>query len=181
MTTADAPDLQGPLWDFALRFYARPGVAPACLELQECFHLDVPLMIAALYARTQGHVVDDTVIAALDARTAGWRDEAIRPLRAIRRNMKAGPWMKAHQAVPALREEIKRLELRAEQMQLSLLESVILELRSDQRDADADADALRAVAALVVNNFTGTDSDAPELTVIAMAAVNAARESQRIT
>lgn len=173
MASADAPDLKGPLWDFALRFYALPGVAPACLDLQDRFDLDVPLMIAALYARIQGRIVDQAAIATLAASTAGWRDQAIRPLRQIRRNMKVSPWMAAHSAIPAWREGVKALELRAEQIQLAFLGHVVDGLRPDGRSADEAS--LRATLVLVMQHFADPDVEPPEpaMTLITKAAASA--------
>lgn len=42
------------LWTVMRKVYAMPGVAQACLELQERFELDVPLFLAVLQAAGKG-------------------------------------------------------------------------------------------------------------------------------
>ena len=38
------------LWDWAVAAYGRPGVAPACLDLQDRFEQNVPLLLAAAWS-----------------------------------------------------------------------------------------------------------------------------------
>ena len=56
-----------PLRDFVLAFYARPGVSPACLKLQDEGGVDVLMLIALLYADVRlGQPLDTAGIATLD-------------------------------------------------------------------------------------------------------------------
>jgi len=109
-------------WDFSLRFYAQPGVAEACLELQDGAGADVNVMLYLLFVASHGRRLDDADIAALDAAVANWRDQVVRPLRAIRlhlKNVTDGP---ARDATERLRQEIKRSELAAERIQQHRIE-----------------------------------------------------------
>lgn len=119
----DALDLDGPLWRYALAFYARDGVAPACLRLQDERDIDVVELIFALYA---GEVLRLAVDRAMltEARDAlgSWRRDSVLPLRDIRRRLKAPRADCPDSAKEALRSEVKRAELHAEQIQLALLE-----------------------------------------------------------
>ncbi len=44
-----------PLWRFALDLYARAGVAPACLTLQDDAGADVTLVLYLLWCAMTGH------------------------------------------------------------------------------------------------------------------------------
>jgi uncharacterized protein (TIGR02444 family) len=107
-------------WDFSLAVYGRPGVAPACLALQDRHGLDVNLLLYCGWCGSRGRALSGEEIAALDARVADWRREVVLPLRGVRR------WMKTQEAAPgeeagALRDEVKRLELEAERIEQDLL------------------------------------------------------------
>jgi uncharacterized protein (TIGR02444 family) len=113
-----------PLRDFVLAFYARPGVSPACLKLQDEGGVDVLMLIALLYADVQlGQPLNTAGIAALDAAIANWRRTVIHPLRRVRVHLKPG-WPEVPDANRlALREKVKALELEAEFIQLSVIET----------------------------------------------------------
>lgn len=61
------------LWNFMVEFYAQPGVANACLQLQEKYKVDVPLFLAVLRAVAKGRAVSSDKIRVLDAQCANWR------------------------------------------------------------------------------------------------------------
>lgn len=137
--------LEGPAWTFALDFYARPGIAPACLTLQDQADVDIVHLILVLYADTVlGRPLSGETIAALRGAMAPWRAATVLPLRAIRRGLKGAPT-----TFPAeqedVRSRIKTVELLAEQVQIAFAERWL----RDQSPADGlplDA-ALQAVVA----------------------------------
>lgn len=107
-------------WDFSLAVYGKPGVAPACLALQERHGLDVNLLLYCGWCGRRGQRLDRAELAALDAKVAAWRENAVLPLRGLRR------WLKTQETATgedaeALRAEIKRLELEAERIEQELL------------------------------------------------------------
>lgn len=118
----DRLDLDGPLWRFALEFYALPSVAEACLTLQDEADLDVIQMLAAIYADLvlrQPLSVED--VADLHRQTAEWRAASVLPLREIRRVLKP-PRDGFPEERQLLREKVKAAELLAEQIQLAMTE-----------------------------------------------------------
>lgn len=119
----DALNLDGPLWRYALAFYASDGITSACLRLQDELDVDVVELIFALYA---GEVLRLPVDRAMlmEAREAlgSWRQDSVLPLRDIRRRLKAPRADCPEDVKEALRNEVKRAELRAERIQLALLE-----------------------------------------------------------
>jgi len=129
---------QSHLWEFMLRFYARPGVAPACLRLQEACGLDIPLFLALLHATASGRVLDRPRIEILDRECAVWRETVVRPLRAIRSGMKSDPWMTLDTSVPELRERIKAVELSAERIEVEFLQRLIADLPTAAPSGDPD-------------------------------------------
>ena len=112
------------LWAFSLDLYARPGVEPACLRLQDELGLDVNLLLLALHAGRCGHALADFDWARLDGRVAPLREHVIRPLREARRWLKAGSRASgdtADAAPGALRSAIAAVELQAERAAQTLL------------------------------------------------------------
>ncbi|MBL0419206.1 TIGR02444 family protein [Ramlibacter sp. AW1] len=110
-----------PLWTWALGFYARPGVAPACLVLQDRLQLDVCVLLHALFRQAQGQPPGPAAIAEADAHVRPWRSEVVVPLRQLRRRMKAG-WPEVPEAeAEAARSAVKAAELQAERVVLSRL------------------------------------------------------------
>lgn len=109
-----------PFWVFSLAVYDRPGVADACLALQDRLGLDVNLLLFCLWAGHCGHRLSAEELAALDAASAPWRDSVIRPLRGVRRWLKQ-PAQEGDADASALRREIQRLELAAERRAQDLL------------------------------------------------------------
>jgi uncharacterized protein (TIGR02444 family) len=97
-------------WRFSLEFYARPGVMPACLALQDQHGVDVNLALLCCWI---GEALDAAALAEADARVAEWRAEVVQPLRAVRR------WLKGRD--DALRADVAAQELAAEQREQAML------------------------------------------------------------
>jgi len=114
----------GRFWAFSLAVYARPGVAEACLRLQEARGLDVNLLLHALWCGALGHRIALAERRRLDEAVAPWHAGAVQPLRAVRR------WLKSQEVLPAdaaqgLRAGVKAQELEAERLEQGLLESLL--------------------------------------------------------
>jgi uncharacterized protein (TIGR02444 family) len=107
------------LWRFSLAFYARPGVAATCLELQDRAGHDVNLLLYACWLGLsgRGRLTAQSLVAAEDA-ARPWREAVIAPIRAARRAVKQ------QGAAPELYEQAKALELAAERGALSRLEKL---------------------------------------------------------
>lgn len=79
-----------PFWDFSLAVYGRPGVPACCLSLQDQRGVDVNVLLFAAWAGLEcGIRLSAEELVRLDGAVAGWRDEVVRPLRALRRRAKA--------------------------------------------------------------------------------------------
>ena len=99
-----------PFWSFSLDLYGRPGVAPACLALQDRFGCDVNILLFALWAARCGKALARADFVALDAAVAPWRRGVVEPIRALRRALKAD----ALGAAPASAEQVRAKLLEAE-------------------------------------------------------------------
>jgi uncharacterized protein (TIGR02444 family) len=99
-----------PFWEFSLAVYGRPGVPAACVALQDRHGLDVNVLLFAAWAGVAcGVALSAERLAAVDSAIAAWRQEVVRPLRAVRRRVKAED--------DALYQRMKAVELEAERIQ----------------------------------------------------------------
>lgn len=106
-------------WQFSCDLYARQGVEEALLALQDEDGLDVPILLFCIYAAARGVALSDGLQAEMTVIGKAWGEEVIAPLRAARRGLK--------RVAPesALRTEVKRLELDAEQAMHVALEALL--------------------------------------------------------
>ncbi|MEX2034267.1 MAG: DUF2390 domain-containing protein, partial [Xanthobacteraceae bacterium] len=51
---------KSPFWRFSVKFYGVPGVAPACIELQDRAKVDVNVLFFLLWNATQKRALGDT-------------------------------------------------------------------------------------------------------------------------
>jgi len=113
------------LWDFSYKVYTNDGIDRLCLRLQDEQGFDVNLLLFCLWFGGIRGELTDPALAAAARLSDDWRTVAVRPLRALRRRMKARLGEVGEATRPAyeeLREEIKRCELEAERLQLHTLE-----------------------------------------------------------
>jgi uncharacterized protein (TIGR02444 family) len=113
------------LWRFSLAFYRRPGVAGACLALQDEAGVDVNVMLYLLYLAAHGRRVDPNDMRRIEEVAAVWRDAVVVPLREIRRKLKAPLGTFEPAVTSGLRDDVKRIELAAERIEQQTLESLI--------------------------------------------------------
>lgn len=115
---------ENPFWEFSLAVYGRPGVADACLGLQDRHGLDVNLVLLCCWAGSQGRILDVAEVARLVASVDDWQRSVIRPLREVRRRLKVvaggerGP-------LGALRNRVKDCELAAERIEQVMLHDAL--------------------------------------------------------
>ena len=114
-----------PFWRFSLQFYRLPGVAEACIKLQEEAGADVNLLLFLLWHGAQQRRVPAAEVARLDQRIAAWRERAVIPLRAIRRALKSPQGLVEAGTAEAFRTRIKAVELEAERLQQEALYELV--------------------------------------------------------
>ena len=107
-------------WNYSVATYRKAGVAEACLYLQEQLGIDVNVLLyCCWYGCTRG-TLDGPAMERVLSFAEPWAENVVRPLRAARTWMKAvgcdQPLVPGDECM-ALREEIKRAELKAENLQ----------------------------------------------------------------
>ncbi len=132
------------LWSFALRFYDDAETQEHCLRLQDEFGGDVPVALCLLWHAARGRVTEADAIRALDAAVAPWREEVVRPLRALRRKLKTEALNPDAAAQEGFRSQVKKVELSAEKVQLKTLEAATLPGRDGVAPAEAARETLAA-------------------------------------
>lgn len=110
-----------PFWAFSLRLYAKPGVADACLALQDGHGIDVNLLLFALWAGQNGRLLHLSEMRDLIALTDIWRREIVVPLRHVRRALREPPAAFDAEGAARLRQDIKKVELESERLQQAAL------------------------------------------------------------
>src|SRR5579871_810862 len=174
MTPAQA-ELEAESWAFALAIYARPGVAEACLTLQNEAGVDVMMMLMAAFAAVRHRsLLTPAEIEALDAACRPWREQVVRRLRTIRTELKTGLKPTPTEATEPLRSKIKALELEAEKLENRIL-AESLRLRQPEHAA-TNPEQLRAVLDNIVMHFAGQRDTrfSPSIEVIVAAAMQLA-------
>jgi uncharacterized protein (TIGR02444 family) len=123
MSEAEAkiPIGKSPFWRFSIKFYGVPGVAQACIELQDRANVDVNILFFLLWNATQGRAFQKTDVAEIERLIGAWRDMAVVPIRNVRRALKSPPAVMAPEAAEGLRTRIKAVELEAERLQQEAL------------------------------------------------------------
>ncbi len=115
----------GGFWDFSLAVYHRPGVADACLALQDRHGLDVNLLLFCCWAASMGRVLDRGTLGAAEAAVATWRNQVVRPMRSLRRRLKREVEGFPAGEVEALRGRLLEAELAAERLEQGRLEGFL--------------------------------------------------------
>jgi uncharacterized protein (TIGR02444 family) len=117
------------LWSFSLRTYARPGVEPACLQLQSA-GINVCLLLCGLWLGERGVTCNEHRLQQLRSVAEPWDADVVQPLRALRVNWKVVAT--GDSELNALREQVKALELQAERHLLVRLERLALSWPQDE-------------------------------------------------
>jgi uncharacterized protein (TIGR02444 family) len=111
-------------WNFSLQLFAKPGVAPACIALQDGLGLDVNLLLyCCWHGRACRKLGEEEVRRAMTA-VEGWQRDVVQPLRAVRRRLKTGvPPITAGECA-ALRRKVNDLEIESEHIAQTALEAL---------------------------------------------------------
>ena len=110
--------------DWSYDVYARPGVEPALLHLQDGFQFNVNLVLWALWSACFFEEPSEEQLITAHGRLEDFHIKVTGGLRAVRRAMKSLPAPQSvSNEIPALRESIKLLELRAEEIEQRILQN----------------------------------------------------------
>lgn len=114
-------------WGFSLALYARPSVPETCLTLQDSHGADVNLVLFGLWCGLEAGRIEAETLTEAMAMSEAWAARAVRPLRALRRDLKSGV-AEADGVidVEGFRNQVKELELEAERRQQIALAGLAL-------------------------------------------------------
>lgn len=115
------PASKSPFWRFSITFYGVPGVAPACIELQDQAGVDVNVLFFLLWNATERRALSADDVAKIEHAIKPWREMTVVPLRGIRRALKSPPSVMTPEAAESFRTRIKSAELEAERLQQEAL------------------------------------------------------------
>lgn len=105
--------LENSLWHYACQIYSQTGVETALLALQDDHGADINLILQALWLASEGK---QWTKACIPNDYEQWMEEQVLPLRQMRRSMKVD-WPQQE----GFRQQVKKLELMAEQYALGML------------------------------------------------------------
>ncbi len=144
-------------WDFSLALYARPGVAPACLVLQDRHGIDVIIALYCCWIGASGRgLVDRAALAAAEDAALPWRQQVVEPLRRARQALKGVP------GAASFYERMKAIELDAERAAQARL--VALAPAPDPHATDA---ARKEAASANLMLYVGDDGAAAAAPILA--------------
>ena len=153
--------LEADSWAFALAIYARPGIAEACLTLQNEAGVDVMLLLVVTFAAVKRRLLlTRDEIRALDDACRLWREQIVWRLRAVRIELKAGPRPAPNNTTEQFRSQVKALELAAEKLENQLLVECLPLKRLEE--ATVGPEQLRTVLDDVVSLFAERRGIAPK-------------------
>lgn len=170
-----------PLWKFSLAVYGAPGVAAACLDLQDRRGADVNLLLYFAFVALSGRggLAPDE-IARCRAALAPWTDQVVGRLRAVRRALKPGsgadfgPDLGAAgpEPVAALRRQIAALEIAAEKLSQQALAARLATLPAAAAAGDEGDRRAAALATIRVYlaGLPAADAAADEAALATLAA-----------
>jgi uncharacterized protein (TIGR02444 family) len=144
---------------FALALYGSEGVADACLHLQNRHDLDVNLVLLAAFVgaqRRQRFTTSSLELAR--ARVDAWHREVVRPLRAVRQRLKAGPGPAPNDVTARLRRQVQQVEIDAELIELDQLGELIPALEPMPASGSGTECAAAAIES-VIKTYTHTALD----------------------
>ena len=97
-------------WRYSLRAWSQPGIAQACLALQETCGADANLVLFCCWLGQSGRSADVRLLRRAIARVSAWRREVTEPLRLVRGAIKGG----VRGIPPRLRARVRKRVLSAE-------------------------------------------------------------------
>jgi uncharacterized protein (TIGR02444 family) len=153
-----------PFWRFSLQLYRQPGVAAACIELQEAAGADVNLLLFLLWHAARQRRLSAAEVELLEQKIAAWRNLTVIPLRAIRRALKSPPGLVEAGTAEAFRTRIKAVELEAERLQQEAMYDLVRDSPLGET-APSVADAARANVA-AYESMCGSGFAAPAVATV---------------
>lgn len=137
-------------WTFSLRVYRCPGVASACLALQDDLRLDVNLVLLAAWAASTHRRLDAVTATRLRQVSEPYQSSVMQPLREARRRLADAFTAPPLAALAAdRRERLKALELDCERLEQLALQTALADQPTDKPGSADLAERFRQNLALL--------------------------------
>ncbi len=107
------------LWSFACEVYSHSVVSNSCLELQDRYGIEVPLLLFCVWSGWRYGELSNDCLQQASEFSRHYSKVTVEPLRAVRREMKGAyisGWPLEKKAWLDLRENVKSLELNSEKI-----------------------------------------------------------------
>lgn len=143
---------ENPFWQYSLKLYARDGVEPLCLRLQNHYSANVNLLLWAVWLAEQQVRLDSARLQQAQALIAPYQDRYVEPLREMRNQLTSS-------SQQCLRKKILAAELEAEKaVQDELYQCYISERWSE----DLSREALLSENMMCVLAFYNASAELPQ-------------------
>ena len=154
-----------PFWRFSLGFYRQPGVADACIALQDGCGADVNVLLFFLWLARARRCVSPVTAKALCVKVGPWHDDVVVSLRTLRRRLKNGSPLVERNAAELLRTRIKSVELESERLQQEAMFALADELATESAPTVEAAARANVAAYEQVSSSTFASADVDVLIV----------------
>lgn len=157
------------VWADMCAAYRDAALGRACLDVQEKYGADVPLLLVLCIADRLGRGIARDNLEALVLESKDWRDIVILPLRRARNDMKGRFTAPAESG---LRDDIKRLELEAERLHVQRLAEAFPPSAGNGESAALMYLAMRGLPATAATQFLKTFNLAYDMQVLPVVALD---------
>lgn len=144
-------------WAFSLALYCREAVAAACLSLQERRGADVNLLLAICWLARSGYLTNDAALAAAGEAAAPWTDAILKPMRHIRRRLKAEFEDVAEGDKQSIKHGLLSVELEAEKISQQMIVAAL-----EAHVGTLNTDPARDLATKSLDLYLGKLTEAPD-------------------
>lgn len=135
---------QMPLWDFALTFYAEPGIESACLTLQDTLDVDVCELLMHSWLFMHRLEARPCALVVQREERNRWQREITQVLRHLRRILK--PQALQNPSITNLRKTIQQAELQAERENLQRWQTWAMQVSENNQHLTNCAENIQNVA-----------------------------------
>ena len=109
------------IWPYVLRLYGVAEFGPAGIALQDSVGADVDILLYLCFLADGARPAARDDVARMDASVKAWRENVVKPVRALRRQLKDGIAPVPLSVSDPIRNIVKNVELDAERIQLETL------------------------------------------------------------
>lgn len=114
-------EASSPFWNYSIRTYSNPGVAQACLELQNSHGVDVNILLFLMWCASEGRQLSAADVAEIATFMEPWAKRVVLNLRTVRQVLKETTSPVDEAGRERLRNKVKACELEAERLQQECL------------------------------------------------------------